>query len=61
MSTIQASSNSSDEGSRSAGTAKKPYNKPAFRYEQVFVTSALTCSKVGSTGQCKLNPPTSAS
>jgi hypothetical protein len=25
---------------------KKPYVKPAFRYEQVFVTSALSCGKV---------------
>jgi hypothetical protein len=24
---------------------KKPYEKPSFRYEQVFVTSALTCGK----------------
>ena len=29
--------------------AKKPYEKPAFRYEQVFVTTALSCSKT--------NPP----
>lgn len=25
---------------------KKPYTKPAFRYERVFVTSALSCGKV---------------
>ena len=24
---------------------KKPYQKPAFEYEQVFETMALTCSK----------------
>jgi hypothetical protein len=28
---------------------KKPYEKPAFRFEQVFVTSALNCGKVEST------------
>jgi hypothetical protein len=28
---------------------KKPYEKPAFRYEQVFVTTALTCGKIDST------------
>jgi len=28
---------------------KKPYEKPAFRYEQVFVTTALSCGKVAST------------
>jgi len=27
-------------------TAKKPYHKPAVRYERVFETSALTCGKV---------------
>jgi hypothetical protein len=28
-------------------TKKKPYEKPAFRHEQVFVTSALSCGKLG--------------
>jgi len=28
-----------------AATVRKPYEKPSFRYEQVFVTSALTCGK----------------
>jgi len=32
---------------------KKPYEKPAFRYEQVFVTSALMCTKSGTEGQCQ--------
>jgi len=32
---------------------KKPYEKPAFRHEQVFVTTALTCGKLGGTqGSC---------
>jgi hypothetical protein len=36
--------------------AKKPYVKPAFRFERVFVTSALTCGKVQSTEfQCRHN------
>ncbi len=26
-------------------TEKKPYEKPSFRYEQVFVTTALSCGK----------------
>jgi hypothetical protein len=30
---------------------KKPYEKPAFRYEQVFVTTALGCTKVHRTGR----------
>ena len=28
---------------------KKPYQKPAFRYEQVFVTTALSCGKIAQT------------
>ena len=28
---------------------KKPYEKPAFRHEQVFVTTALSCGKISST------------
>lgn len=35
---------------------KKPYRKPAFRFERVFETQALSCGKVRSTiGQCKSN------
>ena len=26
--------------------AKKPYTKPAFRFERVFETTALSCGKV---------------
>jgi len=33
-------------------TTKKPYEKPSFRYEQVFVTSALSCGKTGTQGSC---------
>lgn len=37
-------------------TAKKPYNKPAVRYERVFETSALTCGKVTvNQGECHFN------
>jgi hypothetical protein len=39
-----------------AAIEKKPYEKPGFRYEQVFVTSALTCGKTGTEGQCALKP-----
>jgi hypothetical protein len=28
---------------------KKPYEKPGFRYEQVFVTSAIGCGKIDPT------------
>jgi hypothetical protein len=44
--------NSSSEEPQSAAT-KKPYEKPGFRFEQVFVTSALSCGKVNPTqGSC---------
>jgi len=33
---------------KNAGKDKKPYQKPAFRYERVFETLALACGKVGS-------------
>jgi hypothetical protein len=39
---------------------KKSYTKPAFRFERVFETQALSCGKVDShVGQCKTNPKTS--
>jgi hypothetical protein len=40
---------------------KKPYEKPSFRFEQVFVTTALSCGKMtGSTqGTCSLVPKAS--
>jgi len=35
-------------------TTKKPYEKPAFRHEQVFVTTALSCGKIATQGSCGL-------
>lgn len=36
--------------------AKKPYEKPTFRFEKVFVTTALSCGKIGVTSQsCATN------
>ena len=33
---------------------KRPYQKPAFRYERVFETMALACGKISTTQQqCK--------
>jgi len=41
-------------------TVKKPYQKPAVRYEQVFETRALTCGKVQTTqGSCHYERKTS--
>jgi hypothetical protein len=28
------------------GEKRKPYEKPAFRFERVFVTTALSCGKM---------------
>jgi len=40
--------------------SKKPYQKPALRYERVFETSALTCGKVQTTQSgCHQNRKTS--
>jgi len=39
---------------------KKQYDKPAFRFERVFETMALTCGKVSPTqGGCISNRKTS--
>ncbi len=36
--------------------ARKPYQKPAFRYERVFETMALACGKANPQSlQCSLN------
>ena len=36
--------------------SKKPYEKPSFRFEQVFVTTALSCGKVGTTQAVRSAP-----
>lgn len=51
-----ATNHSPKEEPRSAAGEKKPYEKPGFRFEQVFVTSALSCGKVTTTQSgCALN------
>jgi len=43
----------SEEDSR---TGKKPYQEPAFRYERVFETMALSCGKINATNfQCRFH------
>jgi hypothetical protein len=43
----------SNEEPQFAATVKKPYEKPGFRFDQVFVTSALSCGKITtSQGNC---------
>lgn len=55
-----------DANDKSAGkpptpaTKKKPYEKPSYRCEKVFVTTALSCRKVvNGGGACNLNPKVS--
>jgi hypothetical protein len=36
-------------GPEAGRTAKRPYHKPAVRYERVFETRALQCGKVETT------------
>ena len=39
-----------------SGKAKRLYQKPAFRHERVFETTALICGKMATTeGQCRFN------
>lgn len=39
---------------------RQPYEKPSFRYEKVFVTTALTCGKVGTSSlSCGSSPKVS--
>jgi len=38
------------------GKPKRPYQKPAFRFEKVFETRALACGKISATqSQCRFN------
>ena len=44
------------DSSESPPATKKKYEKPAFRFERVFETMALTCGKVGGVEfQCRFN------
>jgi hypothetical protein len=44
--------NDTSSNSLRAAVSKKAYEKPSFRYERVFVTTALSCGKTGTEGQC---------
>jgi hypothetical protein len=47
-------------GAEETYAARKPYQKPEFRFEQVFETRALACGKISSTqAQCASNTKTS--
>ena len=39
------------------GRSKRAYQKPAFKHEKVFETTALSCGKIGTTqAQCAQSP-----
>ncbi len=44
-----AINHSPGEEPQCAATEKKPYERPSFRFDHVFVTSALSCGKITST------------
>lgn len=47
---------SSSEKPGTEEAPKKTYEKPSFRFEQVFVTTALSCGKIGGTSfSCRHN------
>ena len=47
--------NDSSSEQQTVPEKKKPYEKPAFRHEQVFVTTALSCGKASSGRACAGN------
>jgi len=51
--------NSTSSDNRPEAT-KKPYEKPSFRFEQVFVTTALSCGKVGTTQSACIARPSAS-
>jgi hypothetical protein len=47
---------SSAENPHTEEAPKKPYEKPSFRFEDVFVTTALSCGKINGTSfSCRHN------
>jgi len=51
-----ATNNPSTDKSAPREQKKKPYEKPSFRHEKVFVTTALACGKFSATQRsCKGN------
>jgi hypothetical protein len=48
--------NDSTSDSPRTPATKQPYEKPSFRCEKVFVTSALSCGKISATqSSCNFN------
>jgi len=47
---------SSSDGPDDLAAGKRSYEKPSFRFEEVFVTSALSCIKAPNETNCKFGP-----
>jgi hypothetical protein len=51
---IKQNDSSRPSGSKAIGkTEKRPYTKPAFRFERAFETAALACGKVQMGATCR--------
>jgi hypothetical protein len=50
----QRSGQEEDKEKVLAASGRKPYQKPAFAFEQVFETMALACGKAGSQHHCQI-------
>jgi hypothetical protein len=49
-----------DKSPKTEASKKKTYTRPAFRFERVFETNALSCGKIfSSQGSCHSNRKTS--
>lgn len=56
----EQSGTGANDNTNAAPAKKKKYEKPAFRYERVFETMALSCGKTSPVSQnCKLRPQNS--
>jgi hypothetical protein len=51
---------SSRQGQEDTAGEKKNYEKPSFQYEEVFVTSALSCAKAIDQSTCMFQAPRSS-
>jgi hypothetical protein len=48
-----------DSSSKAMARKKKPYSKPAFKWERVFETQALSCTKQTGNSGCQSTKKTS--
>lgn len=56
MNSFESKSESVHSTSEQDQKTKKPYSKPAIRFERVFETSALSCGKTTGSPQAQCRP-----